>query len=329
MINIEKVTVDKLRLYRGRPVKINDSISMRIPTIGDISDYGEEKYYSMIYNLCSVGIDLCWQLEEVGIKFDEISDYELFVNILCKNYNTDQTKIIFGDKLNFQKMKTCFNTENKSIVLCQTYLISIPLKKSPSLKSDTIVQIPVNSNVVLHNKYSNEFYEIQYGQFTGYIISDYLYKKDNNYFIYEPEVFDYRYGSVEYGTILIDEYDYYKIVSYLRAMHNLKRDDRIGGTNSCRMAFIEDAKMEYEEKKNEPFKSNLLPMISTLVNMDGFKRNDSDIWDMNIYAFMDSVKRISKIRNSTLLLQSGYSGFGIDLSKIKNKNELDFMGELN
>ena len=136
MINIEKVTVDKLRLYRGRPVKINDSISMRIPTIGDISDYGEEKYYSMIYNLCSVGIDLCWQLEEVGIKFDEISDYELFVNILCKNYNTDQTKIIFGNKLKFQKMKTCFNTENKSIVLCQTYLISIPLKKSPSLKSD-------------------------------------------------------------------------------------------------------------------------------------------------------------------------------------------------
>ena len=111
-------------------------------------------------------------------------------------------------------------------------------------------------------------------------------------------------------------------------MHNLKRDDRIAGTNSCRMAFIEDAKMEYEEKKNEPFKSNLLPMISTLVNMDGFKRNDSDIWDMNIYAFMDSVKRIAKIKNASLLLQSGYSGFGIDLKKIK-KDELDYMGELN
>ena len=125
------------------------------------------------------------------------------------------------------------------------------------------------------------------------------------------------------------ENDYYKIVSCLRSMHNLKRDDRIAGSNSCRMAFIEDAKMEYEARLNEPYKSNLLPMVSTLVNMEGFKRNDTTIWGMNIYAFMDSVKRISKIRNSTLLLQSGYSGFGIDLSKIKNKNELDFMGELN
>lgn len=326
---MKNVTVDKLNLYRGKPVKINDSISLCVPTIGEISDYGEEKYYSMVYNLCSVGIDLCWQLEESGIKFDEISDYELFVNILCQSYNKDQTKIIFGDKLNFKKMKKCLNIENKSVVLCQTYLVSIPLKESPSLKSDTITQIPVNSNVVLKNKCSNEFCEIQYEEFTGYIMSDYLTKDDNNYFVCEPEIFDHRNGCVEYGTILIDEDDYYKIVTHLRAMHNLKRDDRIAGTNSCRRAFIEDAKMEYEARKNEPFKSNLLPMISTLVNMDGFKRNDANIWDMNIYAFMDSVKRIGKIRNSTLLLQSGYSGFGIDLSKFKNKDELDFMGELN
>ena len=44
---------------------------------------------------------------------------------------------------------------------------------------------------------------------------------------------------------------------------------------------------------------------------------------------MDSVKRINKIRNSTLLLQSGYSGFGINLKELKNKDELNYMGELN
>ena len=93
------------------------------------------------------------------------------------------------------------------------------------------------------------------------------------------------------------------------------------------MAFIEDAKMEYEARKNETPKPVLLPMISTMVNIDGFKRNDQTVWDMNIYAFMDSIKRISKIRNSNLLLQSGYSGFGVDLKKIK-KDELNYMGEL-
>ncbi|MDE7238410.1 MAG: hypothetical protein K2N41_01705, partial [Lachnospiraceae bacterium] len=64
------------------------------------------------------------------------------------------------------------------------------------------------------------------------------------------------------------------------------------------------------------------------VNYDGFKRNDQTVWDMNLFAFMDSIRRIDKIRNSNLLLQSGYSGFGVDLKKV-NKEELNYLGELN
>ena len=48
---------------------------------------------------------------------------------------------------------------------------------------------------------------------------------------------------------------------------------------------------------------------------------------MKIYAFMDSVARIGKIKNAELLLQSGYSGFGIDLKKL-NKEETNWLGEL-
>ena len=42
---------------------------------------------------------------------------------------------------------------------------------------------------------------------------------------------------------------------------------------------------------------------------------------------MDSVKRITKIKNSDLLLQSGYSGFGINLKNL-DKKQLDWLGEL-
>ena len=48
---------------------------------------------------------------------------------------------------------------------------------------------------------------------------------------------------------------------------------------------------------------------------------------MKINAFMDSVKRISKIKNADLLLQSGYSGFGVNLKNI-DKKQLDWQGEL-
>lgn len=202
--------------------------------------------------LCSTGIDLCWQLEEMGIPFDEISDYLLFCQILRRPYTPADTKILLGDTLNLSAMDL-YADENNRIFLSQA--------------SDG-------------------------------------------------------------GSIVISEEVYLKLVAVLRKIHGLKRDNRVAGTKSCRTAFIEDAKMEYEAHKNEASKSTLMHMISTMTNMEGFKRDDTTVWDMNIYAFMDSVRRIAKIRNSTLLMQSGYSGFGVDLSKIKQE-ELNYMGELN
>lgn len=253
---IDKTIPDQLILYRGCSHKINDHVTVNVPTLEEICLYGEVKYYSMIHTLCSVGVDLCWQLEEAGIPFDEISDYELFYSVLRNYFDVSRTKIIFGDVLNLKEMLPFRNEDGK---------------------------------IRLEQKIVNQ---------------------DGNY-----------------EVITIDESDYYEIVKYLRALHNLERNNAVAGTKSCRMAFIEDAKMEYESHLVESQKSYLMPLVSTMVNSNGFKRDDQTVWGMNIYAFMDSVKRVDKIRNANLLLQSGYSGFGIDLKKIK-KDELNYMGEL-
>ena len=42
---------------------------------------------------------------------------------------------------------------------------------------------------------------------------------------------------------------------------------------------------------------------------------------------MDGIGRVSKIKNAELLLQSGYSGFGVDLKNL-SKEETNWMGEL-
>lgn len=322
---MDKFEVDKLSLYRGRPYKIDNQIEIFVPKLGDICDYGESKYYSMVYTLCSVGIDLCWQLEEIGIDFDKISDFELFRKILCKGYSCDQTKILFGSKLDFTKMNTYLDKETNSILMIQKNLISVPLKTHPIIGSKCIFQIPNNSPVNII-EIKNNHVKVDYKGMIGYVMSIYISEKDKVFYIVEPQ--KDALGDGKYEEIRISEDTYLKVISCIRDMHGLKRDNRIAGTQSCRKAFIEDAKMEYDAKKNEPRKSILLPMISTMVNIEGFKRNDTDIWDMNIFAFMDSVKRIGKIRNASLLLQSGYSGFGIDLKKIK-KDEIDYMGELN
>ena len=125
----------------------------------------------------------------------------------------------------------------------------------------------------------------------------------------------------------IDESIYNTIMDYLRSVHGLQKDEKIPANESTKMILIEDDREEYERNKNKEYHSQLKNMISTMINCEGFKYNHSQVWDMKINAFMDSVKRISKIKNSNLLLQSGYSGFGINLKDI-DKKQLDWLGEL-
>ena len=245
---------DELKIYQGYDIIISDNIQIHVPLLSEINDYGEKKYYSMIYTLCSVGADLKWQLDDMGVDYTQISDFELFYSILSRGYTKEQTKILFGDVLDFSLMKVMFNTDLQENVLVQ-------------------------------------------------------FLDETNY-------------------IQIDRYVYSAIVDVLRKVHRIKRNDEIPGNEATRQILIEDAREEYEENKDKPAKPYLLPLVSAMVNSSGFKRDDKTVFGMNIYAFMDSVARIAKIKNSDLLLQSGYSGFGIDLKKINN-DETNWLGELN
>lgn len=244
---------DELKIYGGNSYRINDDISIRQPDLGEIRDYGEKRYFNMVHTLCSVGADLKWQLEDIGIDYTKIPDYELFYSILTGGYCKEDTKILFGNTLDFSQMK---------------------IVHDDNIKDNVMIQFLENGD-----------------------------------------------------QIRIDKFIYSSIVNILRKMHKFKRNDEIPGNETTRQILIDDAREEYEENKNKPSKSYLLPLISTMVNSEGFKRNDITVFDMKIRAFMDSVSRVSKIKNAELLLQSGYSGFGIDLKKI-DKESLNYMGEL-
>ena len=135
------------------------------------------------------------------------------------------------------------------------------------------------------------------------------------------------YQEIDGESVIIDEYTYNVIVDYLCKSHFIERDLKIPMTKSAKMILIEDAREEMEANKNKEYHSTLKNLVSAMINSEGFKYNHSQVWDMKINAFMDSVKRIGKIKNAQLLLQSGYSGFGVNLKEINNK-QLDWLGEL-
>ncbi|MCM1120391.1 MAG: hypothetical protein NC543_13640 [bacterium] len=132
---------------------------------------------------------------------------------------------------------------------------------------------------------------------------------------------------IDHANVIIDEFTYNTIIDYLRKVHLIQKDEKIPANETTKMLLIEDAKEEYERSKNRAYHSQLKNLISSMVNCEGFKYNHSQVWNMKINAFMDSVKRISKIKNADLLLQSGYSGFGVNLKEI-NEKQLNWLGEL-
>ena len=132
---------------------------------------------------------------------------------------------------------------------------------------------------------------------------------------------------IDNDLVIIDEFTYNVIVDYLREVHNIEKDERMPANESTKMILIEDDRDAIEINQRKEYHSQLKNLISSMINCEGFKYNHSQVWDMKINAFMDSVKRITKIKNANLLLQSGYSGFGINLKDV-DKKQLNWLGEL-
>ena len=60
-------------LLRTNQYRINDTISIYVPTVGEIYDYGESEYYQIVQLLTSVPYDLMVQFDDMGVDYETIS----------------------------------------------------------------------------------------------------------------------------------------------------------------------------------------------------------------------------------------------------------------
>lgn len=235
---------DELQVYRGKDFVINDKIQIHQPTLGEIADWGEQKYFSFVQGFTATPTDLKYILSLSGVDWNTISDYELFLT-RYKTFGKDLSAILFGH-LNLAGFQIAVQKENDSVVLVD----------------------PASQAVI-----DRSIYEI--------------------------------------------------ITEYLRKTHRLEKNVERAMNETTRQVLLDEAREQYEASQDSRFHSVLLPLISALTNMEGFKYSWSTVWDMKINAFMDSVTSILHIKNADHLLTSGYSGFGIDLKKVSPK-ELNY-----
>lgn len=100
-------------LYKHN-IPINDYISIYVPTVGEIIEH-EDSYYNLVSVLTAMPIDLLVQLDDAGIDFTSINEYELFL-LMFAGFKSQDTSLIFGD-LDLSKFKIAVNEENGTVVL--------------------------------------------------------------------------------------------------------------------------------------------------------------------------------------------------------------------
>ena len=272
--------IDELKIYRGSDIPITNKIIVTQPTIDQIIEFGEKRYFQTVHCLTSVGADFKWQLWDYFNKdYTTIDDFELFKLMIWRSLSSK--KHIYKEL-----------TENRD-------------KYEEQLKNISEEEL----EDMLVNPLSLILKDIDLADFEEYE-SD----KSPETILYDKE-----------HDITIDRFVYARIVDAVRKIHGFKRNNQIPANEITKMDLIDDARDEAMAAAQKPYKSILQPLISALAVKTGQLGSDS-IWNTKIYMFFDSIKRINKIQDATLLLQGAYSGFaslkGVD------KTRLDWAGDI-
>lgn len=115
MIMENEYKYDILKMYFGEDYWVTDKIVIHQPTIQDIIDYGESRFWALVSYLCANPTSMRLELWKSGIDWNEIEDFNLFVSIVL-GLKKEDTEILFGD-LDFSKFRAIEKDEEKNIVL--------------------------------------------------------------------------------------------------------------------------------------------------------------------------------------------------------------------
>lgn len=239
------IQTDELRLYFGDDIKIADGVVLKSPTIGQVVDYGEAAYFSVLQTLCATPSSMKVQLDDMKLDWMKVTDWQLFV-MLCSSFKPEQTSLVLGDL---------------------------------DLSQLTPYSMGETEEVVLSNK-------------------------------------DH--------TIIINEVIYNVLVTYLRKMHGFKKQVDKAGNKMTHKVLLNLARQDAKMAQNKPYKSFLLPLVSSLQGRQGYEK--SYIRNMGIYEFFNQINRVQIVVQADAALGGMYSGM-IDTKKM-DKTVFDWMRDI-
>lgn len=108
--------MDQLKVFSGKDCIVNDKIRIRQSTIREISDYGEQKYFSIIRAITSTPADRKVEIwDATHMYWDQVDEYELFVSMFGVFHGLDMS-IVLPD-IDFDSFRANINPNTKEFVL--------------------------------------------------------------------------------------------------------------------------------------------------------------------------------------------------------------------
>ena len=105
---------NKKCLLNATSVEIVPNLFLRIPTVGEILE-DEDKYYGIVSSLTASPFQYMVQLDDMGIDYTQITDYQLFM-MLFPIYAQSDLSLIFGD-LDTSDFNVYVNQQDNSQVI--------------------------------------------------------------------------------------------------------------------------------------------------------------------------------------------------------------------
>ena len=76
---------DELKIYRGGDIQITPKVIVTQPSLDQIEQFGEKRYFNAVHTLTAVGADMKWQLWDFDkIDYTQIEDYDLFIKFISQ-----------------------------------------------------------------------------------------------------------------------------------------------------------------------------------------------------------------------------------------------------
>lgn len=126
------------------------------------------------------------------------------------------------------------------------------------------------------------------------------------------------------NPIVISPIIYEILVTYIRKMHNFKKQVDKAGNEITRKVLIDDERKAAQRNKDKHYKSFLVPLISALQGRQGYTKDY--ICNMGLYEFMNQMARTQIIVQADAALGGMYSGF-VDTKKM-DKSVLDWTRDI-